>query len=115
MAVAIYLRLKRLCAVLIILASTMARADMPAGGNITEETLWTGTILVYSNVVVRSPATLTIEAGAIVRLTNRLASLPMPAGMSWWRAPQHSRSRFREWLQISRAGATWQPQAREQL
>src|SRR5688572_1600455 len=70
MPVAIYLRLKRFCAVMITLVSITARADTPAGGNITEDTVWTGTILVSSNVVVRSPATLTIEAGTIVRLTN---------------------------------------------
>ena len=55
-------------AVLCTMAS--ARADTAVGGNITENTRWSGTILVYSNVVVRSPATLTIEAGTIVRLTN---------------------------------------------
>jgi len=48
----------------------------PVGGPLETNTVWSpamGTILVYSNVVVTSNATLTIEAGTTVRLTNGLS------------------------------------------
>src|SRR5438132_1499108 len=46
------------------------------GGTLTSNTVWSpamGTILVYSNVIVTSSATLTIEAGTTVRLTNGIS------------------------------------------
>jgi hypothetical protein len=67
-----YRPLSCVCVVILVIFCGAARADTPVGGNITADITWAGTILVYSNVVVRSPATLTIEAGTVVRLTNNV-------------------------------------------
>jgi hypothetical protein len=58
--------------VLCLFAFEAAAADTPVGGNINEDTVWSGTLLVYSNTTVRSPATLTIAAGSTVRLANNV-------------------------------------------
>ena len=50
--------------------------SIPVGGLITNNTLWTpamGTIFIYSNVVVSNAATLTIQGGCVVRLTNNVS------------------------------------------
>jgi hypothetical protein len=43
-----------------------------AGGTLTENTTWSGSVLVRSNVIVPTNITLTISAGAIVQLTNNV-------------------------------------------
>lgn len=40
-----------------------------AGGRLTADTVWSGTVLVHSNVVVPGPFTLTVQPGALVRLS----------------------------------------------
>src|SRR6266481_4040290 len=60
---------------LLLPVSLMAQST-PVGGTLGTDTVWSpamGTILVYSNVVVTSNATLTIQAGTTVRLTNSLS------------------------------------------
>jgi len=44
-----------------------------AGGILTSNTTWSGTVLVLSNVIVPTNITLTIEAGAVVNLTNNVS------------------------------------------
>src|SRR5690242_16720654 len=61
---------------LCLLPCTSLAQSTPVGGIITNNTFWTpamGTILVYSNVVVSNGATLTIQAGCTVRLTNSVS------------------------------------------
>src|SRR5438477_851215 len=61
---------------LVLLPFSVWGQSTPAGGTLTSNTVWSpamGTILVYSNVIVTSSATLTIEAGTTVRLTNGIS------------------------------------------
>ena len=61
---------------LCLLPLSLAAQSTPVGGVITNNTVWSpamGTILVYSNVVVSNGATLTIQAGCVVRLTNNIS------------------------------------------
>src|SRR4051794_15098963 len=54
----------------------VAAQSTPVGGLVTNNSVWTpamGTILVYSNVVVSNGATLTIQGGCVVRLTNNIS------------------------------------------
>jgi hypothetical protein len=59
-------------AIVCLAAGICAEAQTPAGGEITSNTVWSGAILVYSNVTVRSGATLTVQRGTVVRLTNNV-------------------------------------------
>jgi hypothetical protein len=69
--------LRTLCfAVLALAPITLLSQSTPAGGVITNNTTWSpalGTILVYSNVIISGGATLMIEAGTLVHLTNNVS------------------------------------------
>ena len=68
-------RLRQWFCFLLVLPPCVARlvaADLATGGEILQDTEWSGTVLVYSNVTVRSAATLTIAAGSVVKLTNNV-------------------------------------------
>src|SRR5947208_9915411 len=59
---------------------SLVAQSTPVGGSVTNNTTWSpamGTILVYSNVIVSAGATLTIQAGTAVRMTNGLSISPL--------------------------------------
>src|SRR4051812_17348877 len=62
--------------VFLVLPMSLLAQSTPVGGPVTNNTTWSpamGTILVYSNVIVSAGATLTIQAGTAVRITNGLS------------------------------------------
>jgi hypothetical protein len=52
-----------------------------AGGVLASNTIWSGMVLVLSNVIVPTNITLTVEAGALVKLTNNVSVTAQAGGV----------------------------------